>query len=219
MVPTFALNDAAEVSKCRNRGTSANPHSGLAASHEKVRVATMLHIVDFYRRRLNLPSALYHRFRTCRSAAGVAVVFMAGVVAAATAGKAEPLQLSLPVACEPGRTCFVQSFVDVDPGPGVRDWRCGAATYDGHTGLDIRVLSAAATTAGVAVVAAASGIVRTTRDGMSESLLTGARRADLMTRGCGNAVVIDHANGWQTTYCHLKPGSVRVRSAQKVERG
>jgi murein DD-endopeptidase MepM/ murein hydrolase activator NlpD len=130
---------------------------------------------------------------------------------------ANSMELSVPIACDLGQSCFVQSHVDVDPGPGLRDWRCGTATYDGHTGLDIRVLSAAATP--VRVLAAAPGTVRNTRDRMTESLLTGARREAITSRGCGNAVVIDHGGGWETIYCHMRPGSVRVRNGQKVERG
>ena len=134
--------------------------------------------------------------------------------------QAEPaFRLSLPIDCEPGRTCFVQNFVDVDPGPGVRDWRCGTATYDQHSGVDIRVLSAAAAKAGVPVLAAAPGVVRGVRDGMTESLLTGSDKQQITGRDCGNGVVVDHADGWQTQYCHMRPGSVRVRSGQAVERG
>jgi len=145
------------------------------------------------------------------------LALLIGFVFPATAE--QPLRLSLPIACEPGKTCFVQNFVDVDPGPGVRDWRCGTATYDGHSGVDIRVLSAAAATSGVAVLAAAPGVVRGVRDGMTESLLTGATREAITGRDCGNGVVIDHAGGWQTQYCHMKPGSIRVRSGATVERG
>jgi murein DD-endopeptidase MepM/ murein hydrolase activator NlpD len=153
-----------------------------------------------------------HRFLQKKSA-----VLVLSIAFFAWAMPAKCMELSVPIACEVGRTCFVQSHVDVDPGPGVRDWRCGTATYDGHTGLDIRVLSAAA--APVAVVAAAPGTVRNTRDRMTESLLTGARKEAITSRGCGNAVVIDHGGGWSTMYCHLRPGSVRVQNGQKVARG
>lgn len=137
----------------------------------------------------------------------------------AGAARAEAAFLSQPVDCAIGRTCFVQNFFDIDRGPGVRDWRCGTASYDGHTGVDIRLLSAAATDPGVAVRAAAPGTVRTIRDGLTESLLTGAARAALMAQGLGNVVVLDHANGYQTIYGHMKPGSVRVRPGEPVARG
>ena len=49
------------------------------------------------------------------------------------------LSLSLPIACKIGETCFVQNYVDVDPGPGVRDYMCGSATYQAHAGTDFRL--------------------------------------------------------------------------------
>ena len=39
---------------------------------------------------------------------------------------------SLPLDCEIGQICIVQNYVDLDPGPGVRDPMCGPLTYDGH---------------------------------------------------------------------------------------
>ena len=32
-------------------------------------------------------------------------------------------------------------------------------------------------------------------------------------------MLIDHGGGWQTQYCHLRKGSVRVRAQERVERG
>ena len=46
--------------------------------------------------------------------------------------------------CEPHKTCFIQSYVDIDPGAGAKDYACGGATYDEHNGIDFRLLSAAA---------------------------------------------------------------------------
>ena len=51
---------------------------------------------------------------------------------AAMTGPAAALELSLPIACTPGTDCFIQQYVDRDKGPGVRDYACGAETYDGH---------------------------------------------------------------------------------------
>ncbi len=150
---------------------------------------------------------------------GVVASLAGAILGGPVAARAETAFLAQPVDCTVGETCFVQNFFDIDDGPGVRDWRCGTASYDGHTGVDIRLLSAAATEAGVAVRAAAPGIVRSTRDGLTESLLTGAARSALMAQGLGNVVVVDHADGYRTLYGHLKPGSVRVRPGDRVQRG
>ena len=36
---------------------------------------------------------------------------------------------------------YPNNFVDLDPGPGIRDYRCGTQTYDGHTGTDSDIRS------------------------------------------------------------------------------
>ncbi len=68
------------------------------------------------------------------------------------------LGLGLPVACAPGTTCWIANHVDVAPGG--PDFACGARTHDGHEGGDFALRDLAAMEEGVAVLAAASGVVR-----------------------------------------------------------
>ena len=154
--------------------------------------------------------------RAARSAGLIACV-----LAATTAGArgADAPALGLPVACQPGRTCFVQHHVDIDPGAGVRDYACGAASYDGHDAVDIRVLSAAAARTGVSVIAAAEGRVLRTRDGMADAFAREVGKRAVTDRECGNAVIIAHAGGLETQYCHLGEGSLAVKPGQTVTRG
>jgi murein DD-endopeptidase MepM/ murein hydrolase activator NlpD len=128
-------------------------------------------------------------------------------------------QLSLPLACEPHKTCFIQNYVDNDPGAGVRDFSCGGATYEGHTGVDFRVLSAASAVAGVSVLASADGVAKGMRDGVTDIFARENTSGDIKGHECGNGVVIDHGGGWETQYCHMKKGSVGVTSGQGVKRG
>jgi hypothetical protein len=130
-----------------------------------------------------------------------------------------PLRLSQPIACELGKTCFIQNYVDVDPGPGVRDYACGSATYEGHTGTDFRLQSAAETEKKVAVLAAADGTVKGRRDGMADAFANEASGQGLKGRECGNGVVIDHGDGWETQYCHMRQGSIAVNVGDSVARG
>ncbi|MBU1210486.1 MAG: M23 family metallopeptidase [Alphaproteobacteria bacterium] len=150
-------------------------------------------------------------------------ILLACVLAAVAARGAEPPQLSLPIDCRLGETCFVQNYVDVDPGPGAQDYICGGATYNGHKGTDFRVLSAAATE-GVFVLAAADGKVLRGRDSMPDRLLRDyASKVELKSivgeNQCGNGLIIDHGGGWTTQYCHLKHGSIAVRPGQMVKAG
>lgn len=129
-------------------------------------------------------------------------------------------ELGLPIDCDIGKTCFVQQYVDLDPGPGVVDYMCGEASYDGHKGTDFRVPTTKDVGRGVPVIAAAPGTVRGKRDGMDDRLVrSDADRAAVEKRECGNGVVIDHGDGWETQYCHLRKGSVTVGTGAAVEKG
>lgn len=139
-----------------------------------------------------------------------------GVSAAAAS---EPIQLALPIACEIGKSCFVQQYVDDDPGPGARDYRCGTLTYDGHNGTDFRLPSMAAQRSGVEVRAAAEGRVLRVRDGVPDVSIRAAEAAKADGRECGNGVVLAHAGGWETQYCHLAQGSVQVKPGDAVRAG
>lgn len=144
-------------------------------------------------------------------------VLISGLTVAPLA--AQDLSLAWPLDCVVGETCFIQQYVDRDPGPGARDFTCSSLSYDGHTGTDIRVSDLEAMEAGVSVIAAAPGIVHATREGMEDAFLTPERRAEMEGRGCGNGVVLAHEGGWQTLYCHLKRGSIAVQQGDIVQTG
>ena len=133
--------------------------------------------------------------------------------------QAGPPALELPVECTIGTTCFIQQYVDHDPGPGITDYKCGAQSYDGHKGTDFRILSLDAMKEGVPVLASAGGRVRAVRDGEPDVFARDRGAEALEGRECGNGIVIDHEDGWQTQYCHLRQGSVRVRPGQQIAAG
>lgn len=136
----------------------------------------------------------------------------------ATSALAEP-RLALPIDCTPGDTCYIQNYMDRDPGPEARDYTCAGLTYDGHKGIDFGLPSITAMRAGVEVLAAATGRVKGARNGMIDKVYTPDEDERIDGRDCGNGVVIDHGDGWETQYCHMRQGSVRVSSGQEVEEG
>jgi hypothetical protein len=131
----------------------------------------------------------------------------------------EAIKLALPVACKVGSTCFIQSYVDHDPSPAARDYRCSSRTYDGHDGTDFRVPSLAIQRAGVNVLAAAAGVVMGVRDGMADVSVRDIPPSSLQGRECGNGAVLMHGGGWTTRYCHLARGSLTVSKGQRVAVG
>lgn len=153
---------------------------------------------------------------TSHLAALAAAAFLAPALAG---GAPASLKLAFPLACQIGRTCEVQNYMDRDPGPGVRDYRCKARTYQGHSGVDIRLLDMAAQRAGVNVLAAAPGRVSRLRDGVADISIRAPGAPPVKGQECGNGVVIDHGDGWETQYCHLAQGSVRVKVGDQVAAG
>lgn len=144
------------------------------------------------------------------SAAFVAVLPVGGLA----------FELGPPVACTVGQDCQIQHLIDRDPGPGTMDFACGSLTYDGHQGVDIAVPSVAAMEAGVKVLAAAPGRVRAVRDGMPDRIPEqGPKTTEIAGKECGNGLVIDHAEGWSTQYCHMKRNSLTVRVGDIVASG
>ena len=128
---------------------------------------------------------------------------------------------ALPVACTLTRDCWVANYFDVDASTAVaRDFRCHARSYEGHDGTDFALRDEGVMRAGVAVLAAAAGTVRNVRDAMPDALAADAAAVKALGgRDCGNGVVIEHPGGWQTQYCHLRRGSVRVKPGQMVAAG
>jgi murein DD-endopeptidase MepM/ murein hydrolase activator NlpD len=132
---------------------------------------------------------------------------------------AAAFELDLPIACTPGTDCWVVHYVDHDPGPGVADSFCGPMTYDGHDGIDIAIRDGAAMRAGVDVLASAEGVVKAVRDRVPDIAVEQGGKDAVAGIDCGNGVVVQHEDGWETQYCHLRLGSIAVRPGDKVEPG
>jgi hypothetical protein len=144
-------------------------------------------------------------------------VAFAALNSGSTRAEAPTLRIDMPVICTMQADCLIQKLVDVDVSPKRVDYRCGTLATDGHDGIDIRVRTLADMRKGVAVTAAASGRVLRVRDG--EPDMNVRDRGNLNGRDAGNAVVIDHGNGWETQYSHLRNGTVLVRPGQTVSAG
>lgn len=152
-------------------------------------------------------------FKICTLGISTFIGFSATAIAA-------PLSLEIPVKCEIGIECFLQQMPDMDLSEAIVDPKCGSASYDGHKGTDIRLLSMQDVKRDIVVIAAADGTVKGFRDGEKDQLVfTAADRRAIENRECGNGVVIDHGNGVETQYCHMKMGSITVKTGQLVKAG
>jgi Peptidase family M23 len=147
-----------------------------------------------------------------------AALLTALCVLAATA-PAQAFDLGFPLDCVLGDTCFIQQYMDRDPGPAAQDFTCGPLVYDGHSGTDIALPTLSDMKRGVTVRAAADGIVKGGRDGLPDISASDPNAPALDGRDCGNGVLIEHEGGWQTQYCHLKQGSITVLPGDPVKEG
>lgn len=128
----------------------------------------------------------------------------------------------LPIDCEIGKDCWVMNYVDMIPDDDKKtDPACQARTYDGHKGTDFMILDEATMKKGVNVIAPLDGVVSKVRDGEIDRFPTDEDLKIIKDnrKECGNAVLMDHGDGVQTIYCHMKENSIRVKSDQKLKKG
>ncbi|MBM1556016.1 M23 family metallopeptidase [Sulfitobacter mediterraneus] len=145
--------------------------------------------------------------------------FLALLAPFAGSALAEGFLLDLPIDCDLGQTCYIQQYVDHDPSEAAQDYRCAGLSYDGHNGTDFALPHLAMMQQGVPVLAAARGVVVGLRDGMADEVYSQANAQKVKGRECGNGVVLRHAGGWETQYCHLKSGSLTVEKGDRVAAG
>jgi hypothetical protein len=61
--------------------------------------------------------------------------------------------------------------------------------------------------------------VKAVRDGMTDISVAEIGREALKGREAGNGVLIDHGEGWETQYSHMRKGSTTVRPGETVNAG
>ncbi|MBN1209735.1 MAG: peptidoglycan DD-metalloendopeptidase family protein [Myxococcaceae bacterium] len=132
----------------------------------------------------------------------------------------DPADLSLtwwPLSGTNGRTWMVNNYVDLDPSSSLMEDYLGytgslARTYDGHRGIDIDIPSFREMDSGTALVrAAAPGTVTFVREDQFDR--------NTSCTGTWNVVRVQHANGYDTIYGHLKQNSVVVNVGDTVTAG
>lgn len=133
----------------------------------------------------------------------------------ATCAYAQGGSFIMPVEGVQNRDYFLVNHVDHDTGtPGIRDYNCGAQTYDGHKGLDITLRSFRQMDSGVAVLAAAPGRVTEVTDTAYDR----NKRVNIPL-GFGNYIMIAHPDSLYTYYAHIRKGSAKVKVGDMVTQG
>lgn len=147
---------------------------------------------------------------------GLAAAALTAPAAALAQSPAGAPRLGFPLACEIGKSCEIQHYMDRDPGPGLLDYHCANRVEPQHNAIDIRLIDLSQMRRGVDVVAAAPGRVIAIRDGVPDN----APGAPIPSQQqCGNRIGIAHGNGWITDYCHLEKGTLKVKMGDVVRAG
>jgi len=129
-------------------------------------------------------------------------------------------KFALPIECKLDQECFILLYSDRDPSPKAVDFGCGRQTYDGHKGTDFAIPDEKIMAKGVPVEAVAPGKVLRSRGGIPDRRVKNQADRDVVKNiECGNGMVIDHGNGWETQYCHLRNGSIVVKPGTVVKAG
>lgn len=165
---------------------------------------------------LNVPAAGNAPVLTDNASGGAATPF--GLNSGSTPGGR--LLLGLPLDCQPGRSCFVSKYPDMVAGDAYGDLHCGSLSSTGSRGTNFRILSYQDMEAGVAVLAAADGIVQFVRDGMPDVSVNLVGQDAVKRLGLGNAILLRHSGGELLTgYAHMRRGSIRVKEGDLVRKG
>lgn len=126
-----------------------------------------------------------------------------------------PAKYIWPVEGAPFTETYISNYVDVDPiDDEASDYTGSNAVYDGHTAWDIGVGNFNEMDLGVQLYAAADGTVSAVHDGEYDRHTTWGSPAPT-----ANYVKIDHGDGWQTIYWHMRRDSLQVEVGQAVEEG
>ena len=140
-----------------------------------------------------------------------------GVACTIWALPAEAQPFSTPVGCD---DC-ISFWYYLDHGDRT-DYNCESSTYDNHNGSDYSLRGGnSRIDDGNEVLAAGAGIVRTVSDGNYDRCdECGGPGCGTNTPGGGfsNYVVIDHGD-YDTTYGHMRSGSITVQEGDMVECG
>jgi len=137
----------------------------------------------------------------------------------ATTYAAATISIGSPLDCDYGKNCFIQNYMDMNTLPGPLDYKCNHASFDTLNGTDIRIIDYVQMHRGVKVLAVASGTVTAIRNTEDDFLFKDFGANMIKNKECGNGVVIDHGNGYESQYCHMAKSSVIVQVGQHVNRG
>ena len=145
------------------------------------------------------------------------------IVARPSCRRADLLFTEFPLKGTNGRTYFINNYLDLDTGGGLRDYRgqtgSMARTYNGHGGIDIDIANfRRMDTDSAGVYSASYGKVESVEEGQPDRNTVWCPNLP-DPKPTWNVVHIRAPNGFLVSYGHLKRNSIRVVVNQNVAPG
>ena len=164
------------------------------------------------------PRDFVHRLFRCSGTAVLCLAALAGCrgTERPEAAPVPTVRFVRPLGGVAGRDWVLNNYVDLDPGPGVRDYQGGRKTYNRHQGTDLDVPNFRWMDRGFPVLAAADGQVTAAHDGEFDRNVSCGFLGVLAQP---NFVEVTHADGSRSLYLHLRRESVGVAVGQPVLAG
>lgn len=134
-------------------------------------------------------------------------------------GQEQPVQFNIPIRCEINKTCWISRYMNLNTPEDPKDYQGGRLTDSDHNGVDFALRDLKQLEEGVDVLAVADGTVVGLRNHMPDIAVTPATIQFVKGKECGNGVTIDHGQGIQSQYCHMKFDSFKVKIHDRVKAG
>jgi len=131
-----------------------------------------------------------------------------------------PSSFDIPLLCPSEEDCWtVHHYPDLDPGPGVLDFKCGTKGTDGDSEVKFRIARKFRYKSVVQAVSPAAGKVMRMRNGMEDDLYANGGLGAVKGKECGNGIRISHGGGLESQICHLQNDSMTLHPGDLVEAG
>lgn len=128
--------------------------------------------------------------------------------------------LAFPLGCRAGSTCWIMGYPDLNRAPDIaQDYMCGPGADEGDVFMHIALPDLGVMKLGMSVIAIDDGKVVDASDQLDDTIASSRAQVKTGTPNCGNGIVIEHAGGMESVYCHLKKGSARVATGDRVSKG
>jgi hypothetical protein len=139
---------------------------------------------------------------------------------ALTPAFAQQQPMAFPLDCQAGQSCWIIGYPDLSGDAGVaKDFKCGPGATDNDVFLRLGLPDAGTIPLDMRVLAIDDGVVMDATDGVSDIVASSKANIKAGTPTCGNGVVIKHASGMESVYCHMRRNSIAVESGEQVQKG